>query len=65
VIGQLDHGPDLALVSIPSIATITELQGKSLIVDSPSSGYAFLLRKILSANGLYEGADYFFQVSVL
>lgn len=62
VIGQLDDGPDLVLASIPSITNISQLEGKSLIVDSPVSGYAYLLRKVLGENGLTLGTDFFFQV---
>jgi len=61
VLGQLDQGPDLVLASVPEITNISQLVGKSLIVDSPVSGYAYLLRKILSSSGLSSG-DYFFQV---
>ncbi|KAH8819001.1 hypothetical protein F5884DRAFT_688047 [Xylogone sp. PMI_703] len=61
VLGQLDQGPELALASIPSITSINQLKGKPLIVDSPVSGYAYLLRKVLETNGLTEGDDYFFQ----
>ena len=62
VIGQLDQGPDLVLASRPNITHIKQLIGKPLIVDSPVSGYAYLLRKLLSAHNLSEGTDYFFQV---
>lgn len=62
VLGQLDQGPDLVLASIPGITKVSQLIGKSLIVDSPVSGYAYLLRKILSSSGL-ANSDYFFQVS--
>ena len=62
VLGQLDQGPDLVLASIPGITEISQLIGKPLIVDSPVSGYAYLLRKILSSSGL-AADDYFFQVS--
>jgi ABC-type nitrate/sulfonate/bicarbonate transport system substrate-binding protein len=62
VVGQLDQGPDLVLAAAPGITEISQLAGKPLIVDSPVSGYAYLLRKILSANGLAED-EYFFQVS--
>jgi ABC-type nitrate/sulfonate/bicarbonate transport system substrate-binding protein len=62
VLGQLDQGPDLVLASIPGITNISQLLGKPLIVDSPVSGYAYLLRKILSSSGL-ANSDYFFQVS--
>lgn len=65
VIGQLDQGPELTIASIPSITDITQFQGKSLMVDSPVSGYAYILRKVLSLYGLYlENNDYSFQVSV-
>ena len=63
VLGQLDQGPDLVLASIPGITEISQLEGKPLIVDSPFSGYAYLLRKILSSSGLANN-DYFFQVSI-
>jgi ABC-type nitrate/sulfonate/bicarbonate transport system substrate-binding protein len=62
VVGQLDQGPDLVLASVPNITSVDQLKGKSLIVDSPTSGYAYLLRKLLSENGLSEGTDYIFQV---
>ena len=62
VLGQLDQGPDLVLASTPGITEISQLMGKPLIVDSPVSGYAYLLRKILSSSGL-AADDYFFQVS--
>lgn len=48
VLGQLDQGPDLVLASVPSVSTVAELRGKTIMVDNPTSGYAFLLRKILS-----------------
>jgi len=63
VLGQLDGGPDLVIASVPSITSIPQLKGKSLMVDSPSSGYAFVLRKVLSLFGLSLGSDYYFQVS--
>ncbi|KAI1629387.1 hypothetical protein EDD37DRAFT_49426 [Exophiala viscosa] len=62
VTGQLDGGPELTIASIPSITNITQLKGKSLMVDSPVSGYAYLLRKVLGLYGLYlESGDYTFQ----
>lgn len=60
VLGQLDQGTDLVLASIPGITNISQLIGRPLIVDSPVSGYAYLLRKVLSSYGLANG-DYFFQ----
>ena len=62
VLGQLDQGPDIVLGSVPSVSTVAELRGKPIMVDSPTSGFAFLLRKILSLYGLQLGTDYSFQV---
>ena len=63
VLGQLDQGPDLVLASRPDITEVSQLRGKSLIVDSPLSGYAYILQKVLSIYGLtLAHGDYFFQV---
>ncbi|KAL7965077.1 hypothetical protein HDV63DRAFT_398152 [Trichoderma sp. SZMC 28014] len=62
VIGQLDQGPDLVLASIPSITTVEQLKGKPIIVDSPVSGYAYLLQDVLSGYGLsLANGDYYFM----
>ncbi|POS81603.1 hypothetical protein DHEL01_v200041 [Diaporthe helianthi] len=52
VLGQLDQGPDLVIASVPSITCLTQLRGKSIIVDSPLSGYSFLLQYVLAKAGL-------------
>ncbi|TCD69138.1 hypothetical protein EIP91_008614 [Steccherinum ochraceum] len=62
VVGQVDLGPDLVIAGIPNITSTQDLRGKPLMVDAAASGYAFVLRKILSLNGLQFGADYTFQV---
>lgn len=63
VLGQLDQGPDLVLASIPSIKSVADLKGKPIIVDSPVSGYAYLLQKVLAASGLeLARGDYYFMV---
>ncbi|KAF2219560.1 hypothetical protein BDZ85DRAFT_43639 [Elsinoe ampelina] len=63
VLGQLDAGPDITIASVANITSILDLRGKSLMVDSATSGYAFLLRKILSLYGLrLENNDYSFVV---
>lgn len=63
VLGQLDQGPDLVIASVKGITTVKDLIGKSIMVDNPTSGYAYLLRKILSLYGLVLGTDYTFDVS--
>lgn len=60
VLGQLDQGPDLVIASVSSITNVSQLQGKPLIVDSPTSGFSYLLRYVLATLGLAEG-DYSFQ----
>ncbi len=50
---------ELALMAQPSIKTIAELKGKQFALDSLSTGYAFVLRKMLQKNGL-EPKDYEF-----
>lgn len=62
VLGQLDQGPDLVVASTPNISSFEQLRGKPIIVDSPVSGYAFLLREVLADNGLSLGSDYYFMV---
>ncbi|GME34228.1 putative abc periplasmic substrate-binding family protein [Neofusicoccum parvum] len=60
VAGQLDQGPDLVIAAIPGIESILDLRGKNLMVDSPVSGYAYLIRKVLSLYGLQLNEDYTF-----
>jgi ABC-type nitrate/sulfonate/bicarbonate transport system substrate-binding protein len=48
------------LVVQPDIKSIADLKGKSLAVDAATTGYAFLLRKILQQGGLAE-TDYEFE----
>ena len=50
---------ELALMAQPSIKTIGELKGKQFALDSLSTGYAFVLRKMLQKNGL-QPSDYEF-----
>lgn len=63
VLGQLDQGPDLVIASVTSIKNVQDPKGKTLMVDNAVSGYAYLLRKILSLYGLVLNTDYTFDVS--
>jgi ABC-type nitrate/sulfonate/bicarbonate transport system substrate-binding protein len=47
----------LRLVASPDVQSIADLKGKSLAVDAATTGYAFVMRKILQQGGLGEG-DY-------
>jgi ABC-type nitrate/sulfonate/bicarbonate transport system substrate-binding protein len=48
------------LVASPETKSIADLKGKSLAVDAATTGYAFVLRKMLQQAGLGEG-DYTFD----
>jgi ABC-type nitrate/sulfonate/bicarbonate transport system substrate-binding protein len=50
---------ELALMAQPSIKSIGELKGKQFALDSLTTGYAFVLRKMLEKNGL-QPSDYEF-----
>ncbi len=65
---ELERAPDLfafmggqygavRLVARPEFRSIADLKGKSLAVDAATTGYAFVLRKIVQLGGLAEG-DY-------
>ncbi|KAK3173644.1 hypothetical protein OEA41_006976 [Lepraria neglecta] len=41
VLGQLDSSPDLVVASVPSITSIQDLKGKTIMVDKAMSGYAY------------------------
>lgn len=43
---------ELALMAVPSIKSVAELKGKEFALDSLSTGFAFVLRRMLEKNGL-------------
>jgi len=47
----------LRLVTVPEVKTYADLKGKQLSVDALTTGYAFVLRKLLEENGL-ASTDY-------
>ncbi|HJQ61530.1 MAG TPA: ABC transporter substrate-binding protein [Burkholderiales bacterium] len=55
----LAHAPELTLVVAPGIRSFDDLRGKVIAVDGARSGYALLLRRLLSEKGLDNG-DYVF-----
>ena len=48
----------LHLVSVPEVADIKDLRGKTLSVDARTTGYAFVLLKLMEKAGLKDGRDY-------
>jgi len=57
-VGQ-QHG-GVRLYARPEFERIQDLKGKALAVDAATTGYAFVLRKLLQKGGLNEG-DYTFE----
>jgi ABC-type nitrate/sulfonate/bicarbonate transport system substrate-binding protein len=51
------QGGAVRLVVQPDVKSIADLKGKSLAVDAATTGYAFVLKKILQQGGLSE-SDY-------
>lgn len=45
----------LRLVTVPEVTSYAALRGKSLTVDARTTGYAFVLKKMLQLGGLHEG----------
>ncbi len=46
------------LVAQPHIRSVADLRGATVLVDSPDTGHALALRKILRLSGLEAGRDY-------
>ncbi|HEX8848824.1 MAG TPA: ABC transporter substrate-binding protein [Gemmatimonadaceae bacterium] len=53
-----DWGNGAALVTRKGITSVEELRGGTVAVDSPNSGFAFVLYGILRAHGLQKDVDY-------
>lgn len=58
IVAGANHGQNLSLVAQPGIESITDLRGKTLAVDSPSSGFAYIAYRMLREQGLERGSDY-------
>jgi ABC-type nitrate/sulfonate/bicarbonate transport system substrate-binding protein len=52
------EGSQNELIGQPDIKSISDLRGKTLIVDAPNTAYALQMKKILAQNGLQPGKDY-------
>ncbi|MFL5578201.1 MAG: ABC transporter substrate-binding protein [Gemmatimonadaceae bacterium] len=53
-----DWGNGASLMARPEYTTVESLRGKTVAVDSPNSGFAFVLYGIMRAHGLERGVDY-------
>jgi ABC-type nitrate/sulfonate/bicarbonate transport system substrate-binding protein len=52
------EGSQNELIAQPNIKSVTDLRGKTLIVDAPNTAYALQMKKILLLGGLQAGHDY-------
>ena len=52
------EGSQNELMAQPTIKSIADLRGKTLIVDAPNTAYALQMKKILSLSGMTPGKDY-------
>src|SRR5215468_1656151 len=52
------EGSQNELMAQPTIKSIADLRGKTLIVDAPNTAYALQMKKILSLHGMTPGKDY-------
>jgi ABC-type nitrate/sulfonate/bicarbonate transport system substrate-binding protein len=52
------EGSQNELIAQPDIKSISDLRGKTLIVDAPNTAYALQMKKILLLNGMSAGKDY-------
>lgn len=48
----------LRLVTVPEVKSFADLKGKQLSVDSLTTGYAFVLRKLIDKAGLTKDVEY-------
>lgn len=53
-----DGGNGASLVARKGITSFEQLRGDTVAVDSPNSGFAFVLYGIMRAHGLEKGVDY-------
>lgn len=54
----MDYGMLLVLVARPGIERVEDLRGRTVSVDAPESGFAYVLYRILAEHGLERGADF-------
>jgi ABC-type nitrate/sulfonate/bicarbonate transport system substrate-binding protein len=52
------EGSQNELLAQPEIKTLSDLHGKTLIVDAPNTAYALQMKKILALSGMTAGKDY-------
>jgi ABC-type nitrate/sulfonate/bicarbonate transport system substrate-binding protein len=54
----MDYGMNLVLTAKPAIGSVEEVRGTRVAVDALTSGFAYVIYKILQAHGLERDSDY-------
>lgn len=54
----MDHGMYLVVVAQPDVQSIDDLRGRTISVDAPESGFAYVIYRILGNHGLERERDY-------
>lgn len=54
----MDYGMLLVVVAQADIHSVEELRGRTISVDAPASGFAYVMYKILANHGLEVGEDF-------
>jgi ABC-type nitrate/sulfonate/bicarbonate transport system substrate-binding protein len=58
VIAGTNSGNNLSLVGQPGMTSLTDFRGRSMVLDSTVSGFAFVMYKMLKNAGLQKDVDY-------
>lgn len=58
IIGSTQYAGNLSLIGRPGMTSLADFRGKAMAVDSPSSGFAYVLYRMLENAGLVKDMDY-------
>ena len=58
VIAGTNYGSNLSLIGQPGMTSLTDFRGRSMVLDSTVSGFAYVMYKMLKNVGLQKDVDY-------
>ena len=58
VIAGTNYGNNLSLIGQPGMTSLTDFRGRSMVLDSTVSGFAYVMYKMLKNVGLQKDVDY-------
>lgn len=58
VIAGTNYGNNISLIGQPGMTALTDFRGRSMVLDSTVSGFAFVMYKMLKEVGLTKDVDY-------